>query len=132
MTDRYEKIREALEMGPTPGPWCIHGDIGSPVGTLKVAPLMWRARPLSVPLVAAVYGRAGEQDANAALIAAAPELRDELRAAHVIIRNALNCMTTEQQMRWADMNTRDGVSGEGVTRANEREAVLLKATRAEQ
>jgi hypothetical protein len=22
MTDRYEKIRDALAMGPTPGPWC--------------------------------------------------------------------------------------------------------------
>ena len=23
MTDRYEKIRKALEMGPTPGPWLV-------------------------------------------------------------------------------------------------------------
>lgn len=23
MTDRYEKIRRALAMGPTPGPWCV-------------------------------------------------------------------------------------------------------------
>lgn len=23
MTDRYKKIRDALAMGPTPGPWCI-------------------------------------------------------------------------------------------------------------
>ena len=26
MTDRYKHIREALEMGPTPGPWCVYGD----------------------------------------------------------------------------------------------------------
>lgn len=25
MTDRYEKIRKALEMGPTPGPWEVVG-----------------------------------------------------------------------------------------------------------
>src|SRR5690554_60815 len=23
MTDRYKSIRDALEMGPTPGPWCV-------------------------------------------------------------------------------------------------------------
>lgn len=26
MTDRYKNIRKALEMGPTPGPWCVYGD----------------------------------------------------------------------------------------------------------
>lgn len=26
MTDRYEKIRKALKMGPTPGPWYWSGD----------------------------------------------------------------------------------------------------------
>jgi len=26
MTDRYEKIRKALEMGPTPGPWTVRYD----------------------------------------------------------------------------------------------------------
>ena len=26
MTDRYQKIRDALEMGPTPGPWEQDGD----------------------------------------------------------------------------------------------------------
>lgn len=26
MTDRYERIRAALEMGPTPGPWVQDGD----------------------------------------------------------------------------------------------------------
>lgn len=30
MTDRYKKIRQALEMGPTPGPrkWWEHEDVG--------------------------------------------------------------------------------------------------------
>lgn len=26
MTDRYEKIRKALAMGPTPGPWYLDGE----------------------------------------------------------------------------------------------------------
>jgi len=29
MTDRYEEIRKALEMGPTPGPWEASYDKGS-------------------------------------------------------------------------------------------------------
>jgi len=51
-------------------------------------------------------------------------LRQELQAAHLIIRHALNLMTPEQKKKWADMNEAAGVSGEGITRANEREAVL--------
>lgn len=50
----------------------------------------------------------------------------ELRCAHQIIRNALNLMTPEQKAEWARMNARDGVIGEGTTRANEREAVLAR------
>lgn len=56
------------------------------------------------------------------------ELLDELRAAHQIIRNALQIMTTPQKMAWARANARDGVEGEGATRANEREAVIARAT----
>lgn len=55
-------------------------------------------------------------------------LRDELRAAHLIIRHALNLMTPEQKQQWADMNDAAGVSGEGITRANEREAVLSQTS----
>jgi regulator of replication initiation timing len=54
-------------------------------------------------------------------------LREELRKAHQIIRNALAVMTTEQKDAWGRMNERDMVDGEGITRANEREA-LLKST----
>ena len=56
------------------------------------------------------------------------ELLDELRAAHRIIRNALQIMTTPQKMEWARANARAGVEGEGTTRANEREAVIARAT----
>ena len=56
------------------------------------------------------------------------ELLAELRAAHQIIRNALNLMTADQKIEWSKANERDGVHGEGVPRANEREAVIAKAT----
>lgn len=55
-------------------------------------------------------------------------LRQELQAAHLIIRHALNLITPEQKQQWADMNDAAGVSGEGITRANEREAVLSKTS----
>lgn len=55
------------------------------------------------------------------------ELLAELKAAHLIIRHALSLMAPDQKMRWAVLNERAGVSGDGVTRANEREAVIKKA-----
>lgn len=64
---------------------------------------------------------------NRLQISNAPELLDELRMAHQIIRTALNLMTPEQKSEWARINERDGVSGEGATRANERLATIEKA-----
>ncbi len=52
------------------------------------------------------------------------ELRDELRAAHLIIRAALSVMTFDQKIAWGNANERDGVIGEGTTRAFEREAAI--------
>ena len=57
------------------------------------------------------------------------DLLHELEAAHRIIRNALNLMTPAQKRRWGDKNAADGVDGEGITRANEREKVLAAAKR---
>lgn len=39
MTDRYENIRQALAMGPTPGPWGVAGitSVGSGMGYYSVA-----------------------------------------------------------------------------------------------
>lgn len=50
----------------------------------------------------------------------------ELRAAHQIIRNALNIMTLRQKNEWAERNEQDGCDGEGATRANERESVIAR------
>lgn len=55
------------------------------------------------------------------------ELRDELRAAHIIIRNALGVATFDQKIAWGNANERDGVIGEGTTRAFEREAAIANA-----
>lgn len=54
-------------------------------------------------------------------------LLTELQAAHQIIRNGLNIMTTQQKSKWGELNAKSGVEGEGVTRANEREAVIQEA-----
>jgi hypothetical protein len=69
----------------------------------------------------------GNEEANARLIAAAPELLDELEKAHRIIGNALQVMSFGQKHEWAKLNAQDGVDGEGTTRANEREAAIAKA-----
>lgn len=55
------------------------------------------------------------------------ELVRELRAAHVIIRNMLGLLSVNQTFVLAERNARDGVDGEGITRANEREAVIRRA-----
>jgi hypothetical protein len=55
------------------------------------------------------------------------ELLAELKAAHIIIRNALAVMTTAQTLQWGTLNERDDVTGEGITRANERMAVIERA-----
>lgn len=55
------------------------------------------------------------------------DLLSELRAAHQIIKNSLNIMDNGQKLQWAMRNGLDGCDGEGVTRANEREAVINRA-----
>ncbi len=63
---------------------------------------------------------------NARVASCALDLLGELRAAHLIIRNALNLMTPDQKLDWGRLNARDHVDGEGVTRANERAAVIAR------
>lgn len=97
----------------------------------------WAAAHLRLLIDAAEFSRAhveppprGRRKASASLIAAAPELLRELQAAHQIIINALAVMTDEQKMKWGELNDRDGVEGEGVTRYGERAEVLAKVTAA--
>ncbi|VWC78036.1 MULTISPECIES: hypothetical protein [Burkholderia cepacia complex] len=52
------------------------------------------------------------------------ELRDELRAAHTIIRTVLTVLTFDQKIQWSNSNERDNVSGEGMTRADERKDAI--------
>ena len=56
------------------------------------------------------------------------ELLKELKAAHQIIRNALNVMTMEQKTKWTELNNAQGLVDFGATWANERELVIAKAT----
>lgn len=97
----------------------------------------WAAAHLRLLIDAAEFSRAhveppprGRRKASASLVAAAPELLRELQAAHQIIINALAVMTDEQKMKWGELNDRDGVEGEGVTRYGERAEVLAKVTAA--
>jgi len=44
MTDRYERIRSALAMGPTPGPWAVNpvmAQVDAMPSTLPVCKLLW-------------------------------------------------------------------------------------------
>lgn len=64
------------------------------------------------------------------------ELKDameqEIRMAHLIIKNAFNLMTPAQKRKWASMNSQDGCDGEVFTRAIERSVVLDRLMRGEE
>lgn len=68
------------------------------------------------------------EEANARLIAAAPELLSELMAAERIILVMLKNMTPEQRRAADETLTREEVSPDGMTRYYERRAVIEKAT----
>lgn len=117
----------------TPGPWEVDPTARDYMGQLIImAPCPDQGRKPVAHVQ--VEGKGNKtsftavQLARANLIAAAPDLRDELQKAHQIILNALAVMTTEKKTEWGRLNARDGVDGEGITRANERMAVLAKAT----
>lgn len=57
----------------------------------------------------------------------APQLLAELRHAHHIIKAMLNAMTLQQKAKVHEELDKAGVSGEGMTRANERLAVIEAA-----
>ena len=64
-------------------------------------------------------------DSNIAF--AATDLLHELKKADEIIHNALQLMTSEQKAEWARQNGLDRAAGEGVTRRQERQAVISQA-----
>ncbi len=66
--------------------------------------------------------------ADLVLMAAAPELLNELEMAHRIILNTLALMTNAQKMGLAERNHQDGLAGAGATRYHERLAAIAKAT----
>lgn len=125
----------------TPGPWVFDGRSGIYAVEFRQPGKVFTMEdgtevPSTEGLVALPYscgattaeGVRANHQANARLIAAAPELLSELQKAHQIILNALAVMTTEQKIRWAEMNGNNGVDGEGTTRYHERAAVIAKAT----
>jgi hypothetical protein len=66
--------------------------------------------------------------ADAALIAAAPELLHELRFAHAALQNALNIMTNKQKVEWCERNVRWNESyRDGCTGASNRKEAIIKA-----
>jgi len=107
----------------TPGPWAASKDTAF-VRTDN-------EDQYAIACVYGAYGNSGMDEvagANSCLIAAAPDLLEELRLAHEIIRNALTLMTTEQQVAWSQLNEKAGLITDGATRAHERSAVIAKAS----
>lgn len=105
----------------TPGPWHLEGDRIEADARYSLLP------------VATVYrakGYEAEDAANGALLAAAPELLDELQRAELVIQTMLNLMTTEQKARMAEVLEAAGIAGEGATRHQERRAVIERVTAA--
>lgn len=103
----------------TPGPWSIERtsrgtfieSIG-PLSTQEYAGSSW----IDV------------SEADALLIAAAPELLAELGKADLIISVLLNALSTEQKSECAAKIEDLRIHGAGMTRARERDAILRKAS----
>ena len=113
MTDRYERIREALAMRPTPGPWEVinETDVFTPLGARNASGVEaaaddgWHIADCDTGPSYTEEGKEElpdrEKRANAALIAACDpgtirELlaeRDQLAAENARLREALKGMT---------------------------------------
>lgn len=68
-----------------------------------------------------------QQDANARLITAAPELLTELKAADDLLMLALATMSSSQKASFAAASEAMGLGVDGATRHRERAAALAKA-----
>jgi hypothetical protein len=115
----------------TPGPWAVfhdHPDLATARGYAEIRPVGTRRhddQPIAGLYMCDCPG--SKQEANATLIAAAPDALQELRFAHSFILNALAIMTPGQKSEWAARNILSGNDSDDATRANEREAVIARA-----
>ena len=115
----------------TAGPWFTFANgtcVGGPVGILGNPS---GADTAGIAHCGMALRTGDELQANARLIAAAPELLDELQKAHRLLQIALKHMGGERQSLFAAESEREGLGTEGATRHHERAAVLAKATGAE-
>lgn len=106
-TDKYQRLRDALAAGPTPGPWRI----GTPppngeqtIGTRQGLMLAVATTGMEAETLAnATYIAAADPDTIAALIAE----RDRLREALHQYANPLNWSCDEQGIRrcWEEFNS---------------------------
>src|SRR5690606_17882028 len=97
MTDRYERIRKALEMGPTPGPWEPSYDKGS------TRDIFTEQGKLPVCMVRGITYVGQEQYlANGHFIAACdPDTIRALLDERDALREALEDIRSRSAMNWA-------------------------------
>lgn len=121
----------------TPGPWCVEDATGEHLVDICLGYVReGEGNPFTIafchhddPRDGEVRVSVAEAEANARLMAAAPDLLDELTKAHEIITAMLNAMTVEAKDRVARDLERRGISPDGMTRYHERAAALRKAVR---
>ena len=113
MTDRYARIRRALEMGPTPGPWEVTNgtDVFTQLGARNAAGVEaaandgWHIADCDMGPSSTEEGKADipsvEKRANAALITACdPDTIRELLAERDALREALSRILENEASDW--------------------------------
>jgi hypothetical protein len=111
-------------MKHTPGPWTLKPyDLGEEGGLLVAGPDNFPVAIIEFSPDDSPYkGREVEDKANANLIAAAPQMLDELKHAHRIIQALINITTEDQR---AEISKLD--EGEGALRYHARAEAIAKA-----
>lgn len=112
----------------TPGPWFAFANatcVGGPVGILGNPS---GADTAGIAHCGMALRTGNEVQANARLIAAAPEMLDELQKAHRLLQLALKHMSGERASLFAAESEREGLGTDGATRYHERAAAIAKAT----
>lgn len=103
----------------TRGPWRLVGDRIEASGTHRLLP---------VAVLSHAKGHEAEDAANGALLAAAPELLDELQRSELIILAMLNAMTDEQKALVHKQLQAAYIVDDAMTRFHERREVIERAT----